>query len=146
MFDKFLYLNNFLYLSAFLLQQYFEVSGPSFYPCFSWLLNILTTRNVYSKFKVPNMITITDTKHNTSTLNIRNTATGTCPTIINFHSCDIIINVLFLYRNCLLTLFHQSATLVTEKCLVWTHETIQMLKIDGASNNVARDCIYKLNL
>ena len=35
-----------------------------------------------SEINLPNKITITHTEHNTFALNIRNTATGTCPSII----------------------------------------------------------------
>ena len=51
-----------------------------------------------------------------------------------------IINELFLYNNGLI-LLHRYATIVTQQCLISTHKTIQMLKIEGASNNMASECI-----
>ena len=64
---------------------------------------------------------------------------------LNFTAVTI-INELFLYNNSLQTLLHRCTTIVTEQCLVWTHKSIQMLKIEGAFNNMARDCIAVVTL
>ena len=60
--------------------------------------------------------------------------------MFDFHSCEININVLFLY-NGLLALFDQCTA--TEQFFIRTHKTIQILKIEGTSNNEARDCILQ---
>ena len=48
------------------------------------------------------------------------------------------------YTTMVSTLLHRCTTIVTEQCLIGTHKTIQILKIEGASNNMARDCIFPL--
>jgi hypothetical protein len=42
----------------------------------------MSIQSLKLEINLPNKITITHTEHNTSALDIRNTATGTCPTII----------------------------------------------------------------
>ena len=71
-----------------------------------------------SEIHLPKKITVTHTEYNISALNIINTETGTCLTIIQFQNCDMIINVLFLYNNSLLTLLHRCTTIVTEQSLI----------------------------
>jgi hypothetical protein len=100
-------------------------------------------QSLKSEIILPNKITITHTLKNITHLLLILEILQLPPVqqLFNFHSCDIIINVLFLYKNGL-TLFHQCTTIVTQQYLIQIHKTIQMLKIEGASNNEARDCIF----